>query len=299
MTRTILAIILFFLCASIYAQEIIFEPNDSIRIESMLREGIKQDNSVCLSLYYGKQFLNTPYVGGTLDVYYAKNPQTATEQLIINLDELDCTTFVEVVCALVKTTTEHKTTFKDFCDNLMLFRFKNGKIEDYTSRNHYHSTWIDNAEALQLAREIGPKDGKVFTAHRKQIINYMTTHPTSYAALKTSRGPEYLKTISQDEKAITREVYFIPTSALDKSKSELSCVQDGDILSLVTTKAGLDVSHLGIAIWGKDGKLHLLNASSIHHKVVIEPRTLKQYQQAQKTQLGIRVVRLTQNNNQN
>ena len=43
---------------------------------------------------------------------------------------------------------------------------------------------------------------------------------------------------------------------------------------------------------GKDGKLHLLNASSIHKKVVLEPMTLYQYMQKHPVQTGIRVIRL-------
>ena len=44
--------------------------------------------------------------------------------------------------------------------------------------------------------------------------------------------------------------------------------------------------------WGKDGKLHLFNASSIHKKVVYEPMTLQQYMSQHPTQLGIRVIRI-------
>ena len=170
-------------------------------------------------------------------------------------------------------------------------------MTDYPSRNHYHTTWIDNAEALHLAIELGPKDSNIFSVKRNQTINYMSTHPLSYAALKSDSSTKYLKTIKEDEQKISREIYYIPTSALNKSKEVLNCIHDGDILSMVTSKAGLDVSHLGIAKWGKDGKLHLLNASSLHKKVVIEPRTLYQYQQSQKSQIGIRVVRLTQTTN--
>ncbi|MBQ2498070.1 MAG: DUF1460 domain-containing protein, partial [Prevotella sp.] len=58
-----------------------------------------------------------------------------------------------------------------------------------------------------------------------------------------------------------------------------------------TSKKGLDTSHVGIAVWHKDG-LHLLNASMIHKKVVEEPMTLKQYMQKHLSQTGIRVVRV-------
>jgi hypothetical protein len=79
---------------------------------------------------------------------------------------------------------------------------------------------------------------------------------------------------------------------LNESEKVLKHVKDGDILALVTKKSGLDVSHVGFAEWGKDGKLHLLNASSIHKKVVLEPMTLYQYIQKHPSVLGIRVIRI-------
>ena len=43
----------------------------------------------------GRYFLETPYVGGTLDI----NPQ---EKLVVNLREFDCVTFVDNVIALAR-----------------------------------------------------------------------------------------------------------------------------------------------------------------------------------------------------
>ena len=57
-------------------------------------------------------------------------------------------------------------------------------------------------------------------------------------------------------------------------------------------KEGLDVSHLGLAVWGTDGQLHLLNASQIHKHVVLEPMTLFDYMKKHPTQLGVRVIRV-------
>ena len=52
-----------------------------------------------------------------------------------------------------------------------------------------------------------------------------------------------------------------------------------------------DIAHLGFAVW-KDGKLHLLNASMLHKKVVEEPMTLYQYLQQHSTHTGIRIIRI-------
>ena len=278
---------------TVKAQNIIYQPEDSLRIEQLLSLGLQQPEGTNLQLFYARQFLGLPYVGKTLEANYIQSPQTAKEQLIINTRELDCTTFVETVCNLTITTLQGKRTFADYCRNLTLMRYQDGIIDGYASRNHYYSTAIDNMERHNIARELGPEDSPLFTGAKHQVINFMTTHPDLYPALCNPGGDQFLPAIRQAEEAITRTEYYIPTSLLGKSRKQLSCVQDGDILALVTDKAGLDVAHVTIAHWGEDGKLHFIHASSIRHKVVDEPLTVQQYQLRQKAQPGIRVIRLT------
>ena len=130
-----------------------------------------------------------------------------------------------------------------------------------------------------------------FTATRQLHLDFMSTHPEYYTMLKDK--PEDIKTIARLEKEVSGiTVRYIPSNLLNESKEKLKSVQDGDILALVTDKSGLDVSHVGFAHWGKDGKLHLLNASSIHKKVVLEPMTMYQYALKHPSMLGIRVIRI-------
>lgn len=63
------------------------------------------------------------------------------------------------------------------------------------------------------------------------------------------------------------------------------------IVALVTTIEGLDVTHLGFAIW-RGETLHLMHASMKHGKVVIDERSLYEYLQGRKSCPGVRVVRL-------
>ncbi len=70
-------------------------------------------------------------------------------------------------------------------------------------------------------------------------------------------------------------------------------IKTGDIIAILTNKKGLDTSHIGIAVWKKDG-LHLMNASQIHKKVVIEPMLLQNYMKKHPSQIGIRVCRVAQ-----
>ena len=68
-------------------------------------------------------------------------------------------------------------------------------------------------------------------------------------------------------------------------------VHDGDVIAITCSKSGLDIAHLGFAVWRRDG-LHLLNASQLHHRVVEEPMTLDRYLKKHPKHTGIRIIRL-------
>ena len=94
------------------------------------------------------------------------------------------------------------------------------------------------------------------------------------------------------EKALNgRKFRYIPKRSIDNSSLLRRTIHDGDILVMLTSKKGLDTSHIGIAVWHKDG-LHLLNASQLRHKVVVESKLFRDYMLSQKSQTGIRVVRV-------
>ena len=272
----------FCLLFSFSANAVTYTKEDSIRVAQLLQEGRMQPSDKNLILYYAHQFIGIPYVGHTLEV----NKQ---EELIVNLRELDCTTFVETATALALTTMHGGTTWQDYLHWLQTIRYNNGKLDGYCSRNHYFSQWIASNTRLGLVEEQTGTDYP-FVATQQLQLNFMSQHPAYYAMLKDN--PEDVKTIAQLEKATSGMlVRYIPSNLLNESKDALKCINDGDILALVTNKSGLDVSHVGFAEWGSNGKLYLLDASSIHKKVVLEPITLFQYAQKQPTMLGIRVIK--------
>lgn len=84
---------------------------------------------------------------------------------------------------------------------------------------------------------------------------------------------------------------YIPKAGILNNAACKQAVKDGNILALVTSRAGLDTSHVGFAVWKKDG-LHLFHASSLQKKVVEDKSLLRNYMQKQKSQLGIRVVKV-------
>ncbi len=289
MKQFILATFIFIFAAKAAAQGLkpLYEKSDSIKVEDLLREGKRQAADTNLPLFYAKKFIGIPYVSATLEV-------SERERLVINLRQLDCTTLVETVMALVLTQRHKKSDFGSFCHWLQTIRYDKGTIRDYTSRNHYFSSFILNAERMGLAHEIVPADcGKhsPFTATKQLDIHFMSRHPELYPSLKSN--PALISDISHVEKSLTGTlVHYIPTKSLGKSQALRRAVHDGDILALVTNRNGLDISHVGFAAWGKDGRLHLLNASSLHHKVVLETKTLQAYLNTQRLQPGIRVIRI-------
>ena len=264
-----------------------YKAEDSIKVEQLLREAQalpKGSNDV---MFFARKFIDIPYVAATLEVAYP-------EQLVVNLRELDCTTFVETVTALTRTLRHGKSSFADYCNELQLLRYKDGKIEGYPSRLHYYSSWIDNGEKHHYVKEINAfNTPKLLPISADQKLNlwFMTQNANLYKALK--EHPELLPQIKEAEDELNGKIVkYIPNAQLTNTKVLKKAINDGDILALVTKKGGLDVSHLGFAVWGNDGQLHLLNASSLHHKVIEEPKTLSSYMQSQKNNIGIRVIRI-------
>ena len=282
MTRTLLLsfIVSLFSFSSSTAQlpRCHYTSQDSITVEKLLNTG-KTD-----VLYYARQFLGLPYVGQTLELY------PDDERLVLNTRELDCTTYVDVVAALTLCARRGETSFAQFVRQLHNQRYWDGKCNGYPSRIHYFSDWIRDNSRLGFASEV-QQPTPPFTAVQTVNVSYMTQHPQSYVSLK--RHPEYLPIIAKQEKDLSgRKFRYIPTSEVKNTEVVRQAVHDGDIVCIVTSAEGLDIAHLGIAVWHTDG-LHFIDASSKHKKVVEETVTLQQYLKQRKNALGIRIVRLS------
>ena len=260
-----------------------YTKEDSTLVVKLLADAKAERGDENRMLYFGKKFLGVPYVASTLE-------NGDTEHLIVNLHGLDCTTFVETITALSLCDKEDTRTFEDYCRQLVRIRYRNGEMGDYTSRLHYFTWWGDDNQRLGIVKCIYSAK-KPFTAIQKVNINYMSKHPELYKQLKAH--PEFIKKISEYERGTSgMTYYYIPKANVGwKKSSSLGIIEDGDILAMLTSKEGLDTSHIGVAVWQK-GKLHLMNASRVHKKVVIDTKTFYEYQQIQTSQTGIRVFRI-------
>ena len=266
------------------------EPSDAkkpayrIAIEAFLRDAKQQPAKTNFPLYFARKFLDVPYVAHTLEV-------NDDEQLVINVDELDCTTLVETVTALTLCAYRKEFTYAAYQNNLRNMRYRDGVINGYPSRIHYFTDWIMSNQQTGIVSEI-QQPNPPFTAVQTVKVSYMSEHPQSYKALKAH--PEYVAEIQEMEQRITGQKFrFIPKSEVKNTAAVREAVHDGDIIAITCNKPGLDIAHLGFAVWRKDG-LHLLNASQLHKKVVEEPMTLYQYLQKHPSHTGIRIIRINQ-----
>ncbi len=261
---------------------------DSVRVVRMLEDGLKQREGTNMMTYYGMRMQGIPYVAHTLEV-------NKKEQLVVNMREMDCTTFVETVLALALTTRDRSRRWEDYCRWLERIRYQQGRVEGYASRNHYFLWWVENNEKQGIVTLPLRKTACKYAREQLIHIDYMSAHPSYYKMLKGNVTD--IAAIKKMEKASDGKVMkYIPAANIGLSEKQLNCIRTGDILAIATKKKGLDTTHIGIAVWGKDGKLHLLNASQIHKKVILEPKTMRQYMSEHPSQLGVWVIRPVLNN---
>ncbi|HWS00884.1 MAG TPA: N-acetylmuramoyl-L-alanine amidase-like domain-containing protein, partial [Prolixibacteraceae bacterium] len=152
----LLSLIFITLWAKLSASDIVVSSMDKSMIQAKL-DKFATDRSLPMGdlvLKIGLDFLNTPYVAKTLD-------KSKEEQLVINLHQLDCTTFAENGLALARTVRSEKPGIETFCTELESIRYRGGKLNGYASRLHYFSEWIADNEirhhVQSMAAQMGGK----------------------------------------------------------------------------------------------------------------------------------------------
>ena len=256
------------------------QANDSIRVEKWLKEAASLPKDSCRTLHFAKQMLGVPYVAGTLD-------GNEEEQLVVRTDALDCTTFVETVLAFCIADKRGERDFEGFKKALTDVRYRDGILNGYTSRLHYFSDWIRNNEQMGFVKEC---TSETACAQPKELwLDFMTTHVDSYLPMK--KDASLVKEMAAQEKNWQGTVVsYIPKEKLALSSDELK-IKDGDVLALVTNIKGLDIVHVGFAFW-REGKLHLLHASSSAKKVIEDPKTQYESSKNTKAHIGLRAIRV-------
>lgn len=275
MKRLVSILLVLALCNNVFAQNSI----DSLVFQKVLsfatKEKLEKKPAGERVAAIGRFFLNTPYVAYTLE---APGP----ERLQVNLHELDCTTLVENALVFSKLLISKKKDFETYKELLAQVRYRFGKLDGYPSRLHYASDWLtDNAQKGYVQLLKGP--GMVLL---QPHVNYMTTHPTAYSALKADSLLLPVIT-AQEAKINARTFLYLPKNSLTE---KAPFIHTGDIIAITTSFPGLDFAHLGIAIRQKN-KLYMLHASSTGKKVMMTEVPLTIYLAGIKKHTGIVVAR--------
>lgn len=254
---------------------------DSLLINTLLHKSkcVSFNSGAERLLFFANSMKGIPYQGGTLD-------RSSDETLVVRTDSLDCTTYVENVLALYLASAKQNPEYRDYIESLTRIRYRDGKIHGYTSRLHYFSDWVEDNQNKGILKEL--------TTHFEHEtiacpLNYMTEHSHLYKQLKDNDS--LLSVMRHIEQRWSEyEMPYVPKKLLDLPASEIK-IKDGDILALTTSIDGLDVVHLGFAIW-IDDSLHLLHASSLQKKVILDDVSLYDYLKGRSKHTGIRVIRV-------
>lgn len=225
-------------------------------------------------------FKGRPYVASTLE-------KENKEKLVINLREFDCTTLVETCIALSGTIRSKEHTFKKFRELLQMIRYRQGIVENYSSRLHYVSDWIYDNSEKGILTDVCKDAGSVL---EKKLIDYMSTHPNAYRQLTGDRKMQHkMEEVEADINA-RGGYYYIPKQDVNKIDERIS---EGDIIAFATSIDGLDYSHIGIAYRGDHG-LSFIHASTRSKTVTVEPQSLYDYCKKSSRCTGITVLRINE-----
>jgi hypothetical protein len=222
--------------------------------------------------------IGTPYLGGTLELYYDK------EVCCANLRGLDCVTLYETALCFARMYLRGSRKPDDLLREITLTRYRDGKLDGYLSRLHYTSDWIYDNDRKRVVSDITPTlPGAVRMIKR---FDFMSTHPNSYSQLKAN--PDLAKRIAAIEDKISkRNPWYVPNEGVAAIEPLL---QTGDIVGIATSADGLDCSHTGLVYIDDAGVCRFLNASSVKKEVVLGER-LSGYANKYKKNLGVMIAR--------
>jgi hypothetical protein len=167
--------------------------------------------------------------GKLLGIRYQSNTLIGSpkqpEQFVVRDDAFDCVTFCEVALAAAIS-----SDLAQFELNLRRIRYDGGVVQ-YDKRNHYFADWcahnIQNGICQPIPIEPSVKFDKVLTWHRE-----FGRHPVSITAVDKA-------TMFEKQKLLAA----------------------GDIIGILSRRAGLDYYHTGLIAFGKNGELLLRSAA--------------------------------------
>ncbi len=194
-------------------------------ISSAQQTGIPGDAIVMLST----AFKGAPYAGKTL-----RGGPNEPEELVINLAEFDCFTFLDTIESL-----RRSADIESFPRHLKEVRYFGGTVA-YEKRKHFFSDWVIDASVIEDVTEKVGKDKALVVDKRLNL---------------KAENAFWLPGIGVTQ----RQLHYIPTKDIDEAL--LTTLQPGDYVGIYSDLPGLDVSHTGIILVNQ-GRAVLRHASS-------------------------------------
>jgi len=252
----------------------------------------------------GERLVGTRYEPHTLEI-------PGPERLVINLEALDCVTFVENVLVMARLAwtapaglvenpaglvedpaglvedpaglVDDPAAFQAaYRRELTAIRYRGGDLDGYPSRLHYFSEWIADNDAMGLVEAISRRLGGV---EDESAIDFMSTHPEAYRQLADPGALAEITAMEARLAGVPR--HYLPEDGIEAAASG---IRNGDIIAATSTVAGLDIAHTGIAV-RRDGVLRLLHAPLVGSHVQISEESLAERILRIEGQDGIMVAR--------
>lgn len=212
------------------------------RLDQLLdaRNGISATGVPARAEALSRQFLGTPYGADTLI-----GSATEPEQLVVELQRVDCFTYADYVEAL-----KRGDDRDSFLDALVDVRYQDGAVA-FANRKHFFTDWsaVQPAIAIDVTASVSPDAVRV-----SKNLNQKDSGGTYLPGLPVT----------------TRTVTYVPSGQIDRDA--VSRLRTGDYIGAYAPDGGLDVTHVGIYVDTPDGPM-FRNASSLsaHPEVVDEP----------------------------
>ena len=231
---------------------------------------------------FGQALRGIRYVGWTLEI------DDHVESPSANFTGLDCWTFFEISLGLARMVAERQQAYtpSDLLRQIEWTRYRGGVCRGhYLDRIHYLDEWFsDNAargNIRNVTREVGPVVRLTGRGNDEMSLN-----PKLYRYLRADPG--LVPPLRQIEARLESVPFdFIPKDQVAACEGR---IQSGDIIGIVTNRAHVYCSHVGLALRTGDGACHFMHASATYKKVVVD-KTIHEYLGSVKSHAGIVVGR--------
>jgi hypothetical protein len=214
--------------------------------------------------------------------YEKEDPYRLSERetLRVDLERFECVSFIESSIAVARCGWAGESDPSCFEREVLLSRYRGGRLSDYSSRLHYFVDWIYDNESRGRLRNLTESLGG--EPVRKDFY-----HLTGRLLVRPEHSELRRRVRDVEESLSGRSHFVLPRERAPRALAGLS---DGDLVAFVRERPGLLVHHAGF-VRNVRGHPRLLHASSYHERVVLTPDDVTSYLLRRPERKGVIVAR--------